>query len=399
MGEIDIASFKIKSIGGISKNTNEATNKAPKESTAISPQRDAEKTFHGSFSQPQDQYMMKADIDDIKPHDRPERAVQILAEMKKLNLQPNIRTYELLFSLFSMLKALGTEGMIKELIQYLHAAENQFSHYDTYMITPVYNTVLHALVEAKESQMATRTFKSMVSSGVPPDAAAYNITIDCCSIIRCFRSTFVLISMMFCNGFNPEAVTLIGLLKLLLRFEDFDGALKLLNQGIFKGIQLDVLLYNTVLQVASEKMVVERWIADFGEIGGGELALTVIGSGEECRELFFQGRIDVIELIVELMHLRRVLSDPSTCNHVFVVYVDLGFYTTTMEALQVLSVRMIAGGDTDNDEKQTKLENLILSEASEDESRILETFKESKEYLTVVLLQLRCCAIVGYPVS
>lgn len=68
MGEIDIASFKIKSIGGISKNTNEATNKAPKESTAISPQRDAEKTFHGSFSQPQDQYMMKADIDDIKPH-------------------------------------------------------------------------------------------------------------------------------------------------------------------------------------------------------------------------------------------------------------------------------------------------------------------------------------------
>ncbi|KAM3308724.1 pentatricopeptide repeat-containing protein like isoform X1 [Capsicum chacoense] len=166
----------------------------------------------------------------------------------------------------AMLKALGTEGMINELIQYLHAAENQFSHYDTYMITPVYNTVLHALVEAKESQMATRTFKSMVSSGVPPDAAAYNIMIDCCSIIRCFRSTFVLISMMFCNGFNPEAVTLTGLLKLLLRSEDFDGALKLLNQGISEGIQLDLLLYNTVLQVASEK-----------------------------------GRIDVIELIVELM--------------------------------------------------------------------------------------------------
>ncbi|PHU14584.1 hypothetical protein BC332_15789 [Capsicum chinense] len=70
-----------------------------------------------------------------------------------------------------------------------------------------------------------------------------------------------------------------------------------------------------------------------------------------------------------------------------------------MEDLQVLSVRLIAGGDTDNDEKQIELENLILNEASEDESRILEPFKESKEYLTVVLLQLRCCAIVGYPVS
>ncbi|KAM3304436.1 pentatricopeptide repeat-containing protein [Capsicum chacoense] len=338
--------------------------------------------------------------------DRPERAVQIFAKMKKLNLQPNIRTYELLFSLFgnvnapyeegnmlsqvdvakrinaiemdmminglqhshlslkNVLKALGTEGMIKELIQYLHAAENRFSRYDTYMITPVYNTVLHSLVEAKESQMATKMFKSMVSSGVPPDAATYNIMIDCCSIIGCFRSALALISMMFRNGFNPEAVTLTGLLKILLRSEDFDGTLKLLNQGISEGIQLDVLLYNTVLQVASEK-----------------------------------GRIDVIELIVEQMHLQGVLPDPSTCSHVFAAYVDHGFYNTAMEALQVLSVRMIAGGYKDNDEKQTELENLILGEDSEDESRILKPFKDSKEYLTVALLQLRWCAILGYPVS
>ncbi|MCD7468314.1 hypothetical protein HAX54_006384 [Datura stramonium] len=338
--------------------------------------------------------------------DQPERAVQILAKMKKLNLQPNIRTYESLFSLFgnvnapyeegnmlsqvdvakrinviemdmmkhglqhshlslkNVLKALGTEGMIKELIQYLHAAENRFSRYDTYMITPVYNTVLHSLVEAKESKTATKIFKSMVSSGVPPDAATYNIMIDCCSIIGCFRSALALISMMFRNGFNPQAVTLTGLLKILLRSEDFDGALKLLNQGISEGIQLDVLLYNTILQVASEK-----------------------------------GRIDVIELIVEQMHLHGVLPDPSTCSYVFTAYVDHGLYNTAMEALQVLSVRMIAGGDKDTDEKQSELENLILGEDSEDESQILEPFKDSKEYLTVALLQLRWCAILGYPVS
>lgn len=338
--------------------------------------------------------------------DQPERAVQILAKMKKLNLQPNIKTYESLFSLFgnvnapyeegnmlsqvdvakrinviemdmmknglqhshlslkNVLKALGTEGMIKELIQYLHAAENRFSRYDTYMITPVYNTVLHSLVEAKESKTATKIFKSMVSSEVPPDAATYNIMIDCCSIIGCFRSALALISMMFRNGFNPQAVTLTGLLKILLRSEDFDGALKLLNQGISEGIQLDVLLYNTILQVASEK-----------------------------------GRIDVIELIVEQMHLHVVLPDPSTCSHVFTAYVDHGLYNTAMEALQVLSVRMIAGGDKDTDEKQTELESLILGEDSGDESQILEPFKDSKEYLTVALLQLRWCAILGYPVS
>lgn len=40
--------------------------------------------------------------------------------------------------------------MIKELIQYLHVAKNQFSHGITLIGTPAYNTVLHSLVEAKE---------------------------------------------------------------------------------------------------------------------------------------------------------------------------------------------------------------------------------------------------------
>lgn len=64
--------------------------------------------------------------------------------------------------------------------------------------------------------MAARIFKSMVSSGVPPDAATYNIMIDGCSIDGCFRSALALISMMFRNGFNPQAVTLTGLLKVLV---------------------------------------------------------------------------------------------------------------------------------------------------------------------------------------
>lgn len=102
---------------------------------------------------------------------------------------------------------------------------------------------------------------------------------------------------------------------------------------------------------------------------------------------------------MEHMHLQGVLPDPSTCSHVFAAYVDHGFYNTAMEALQVLSVRMIAGVDKDTDEKRTELENLILGEDSEDEPQILETFKDSKEYLTVALLQLRWCAILGYPVS
>ena len=56
-----------------------------------------------------------------------------------------------LFSFNSLqLKALGTEGMIRELMHYLHLAQRQFSLSNTYLGTPIYNIVLHSLIEAKE---------------------------------------------------------------------------------------------------------------------------------------------------------------------------------------------------------------------------------------------------------
>jgi hypothetical protein len=42
--------------------------------------------------------------------DQPERAVQILAKMKRLKILPDIRTYELLFSLFGNVNAPYEEG-------------------------------------------------------------------------------------------------------------------------------------------------------------------------------------------------------------------------------------------------------------------------------------------------
>lgn len=52
------------------------------------------------------------------------------------------------------LKALGAEGMMRELIQYLRVAENQFSHGYSCLGTASYNTVLHSLVEAEEVRFA-----------------------------------------------------------------------------------------------------------------------------------------------------------------------------------------------------------------------------------------------------
>ncbi|XVF63548.1 hypothetical protein PTKIN_Ptkin09bG0095600 [Pterospermum kingtungense] len=339
--------------------------------------------------------------------DQPERAVKLLAKMRQLKLQPDIRTYEQLFSLFgnvnapyeegnilsqvdsikrikaiemdmakngvqhshlsmkNLLKALGAEGMTRELLQYLHVAENLFCHTNTYLGEPIYNIVLHSLIKAEESHMAIEIFKNMKSCGFRPNAVTYNMMIDYCSTIRCLKSAYALVSMMLRDGFYPETMTYTALIKILLEYKNFDEALNLLDQASFEGYQPDLLLYNTILKKAGEK-----------------------------------GRIDIMEFIIVRMHQDKVQPDPSTCHHVFSAYVDRGFNNTAMEALQVLSMWMISDEDSKLEEKKIEFEDdFVLSEDLEAESRILQVFKDSDEYLAVALLNLRWCAILGFPIS
>ncbi|CAI9117071.1 OLC1v1018395C1 [Oldenlandia corymbosa var. corymbosa] len=338
--------------------------------------------------------------------DCPERAIQMLAKMKKMNIQLDIRTYELLFSLFgnvnppyeegnllsrldvarrvhaiemdmmkngiqhshvslkNMLNALGLEGMITELVQLLRDAEKPFSSAYRFLGTPIYNIVLHSLVKANETRMAVETFKTMKSWKVPPDAATYSIMIYSCCDMKCLLSAHALVSMMIRDGFPLATVTYTSLIKILLKLEDFDEALKLLSQMKLEGVEPDLILYNTFLQVTSEK-----------------------------------GKLDVLELIVEQMHQEKIQPDPCTCHHVFSAYVVQGFHSTAMEALQVLSMRMISEDDEIMEEKKTEYQNLIVSDSVECETQIMELFKESMDYLPIALLHLRWCAMLGQTIS
>ncbi|XP_057974952.1 pentatricopeptide repeat-containing protein At1g76280 isoform X2 [Malania oleifera] len=354
-----------------------------------------------SYAQPYNAYIAACDT-----LGQPERAMWILAKMKQLKIKPDIRTYELLFSLFgtvnapyeegnilsqvdaekrinaiemdmvrnciqhshlsikNKLKALGAEGMVKEMIQLLRLMDNQFSLSNTYLGTSLYNTVLHSLVEAKESSTAIELFKKMKSRGILFDAATYNIMIDCCSTIKCFKSASALVSMMVRDGFFPETVTYTALIKILLGYEYFNEALNLLDQARLEGIKPDLLLFNTIL-----------------------------------REACMKGRIDVVEFIVKQMHEEKIQPDPSTCSYVFTAYVASGFHRTAMEALQVLSMRMISEEESMLEEKKSEYEDLILAEDLEAESRILQLFKCSKDNMAIALLNLRWCAMVGISIS
>ncbi|KAI3725538.1 hypothetical protein L1987_65328 [Smallanthus sonchifolius] len=330
--------------------------------------------------------------------DQPERGVHIFGQMKQLKVAPNINTYELLFSLFgnvnapyeygnllsqaeaakrinaieddmvrngiqhsyisirNLLRALGSEGMISGLLHYLRVAENQFTPG-----TPIYNIVLHSLIEAKEGQMAINVFRTLMSHGYRPNDVTCNIMIDCCSISGSFKYAQGLIALMIRSGYPPQTQTYTALVKLVLALEDFDEAMILLNQACSEGIKLDALLFNTIINVASWK-----------------------------------GRIDIIEYVMDRMHTERVPPDSTTCGHVFTAYVNQGFYNTAMEALQVMSIHMLSEEDEDN---KTVFKDLIYAEDSEGESRALDLFKDSKEDLAVALFNLRWCAMMGNPIS
>ncbi|KAF6172439.1 hypothetical protein GIB67_006952 [Kingdonia uniflora] len=339
--------------------------------------------------------------------DQPERAVRVLTKMKEMKLKLNIITYELLFSLFgnvnapyekgsmlsqedtakrinaiemdmvkngvphspqsirNLLIAFGAEGMLKELLHYLRKVEKEFYLRNTYPAASIYNTVLQSLVQEKESHIAIKIFKNMKLRDIPLNGATYNIMIDCCSILRCVKSGAAIISMMLRDGFVPQTCNYTAFIKILVANEAFDEALRILDQAITDGIQQDLLLYNTILL-----------------------------------EAYMKGRIDIIELIVERMHQAKIQPDPSTCCYVFSAYVNNDFLNTAMEALQVLSMRMISEDENILQESKSKFEeDFILAEDPEGESRIIDFFKDSHENLAAAMLNLRWCAIAGSSIS
>ena len=81
------------------------------------------------------------------------------------------------------------------------------------------------------------------------------------------------------------------------------------------------------------------------------------------------------------------------------MYEEHELYNTAIEALQVLSMRMISEDVSICSEKITVFEDIILSEEPDAELRIIRTFEAGEEFLATALLNLRWCAIMGATIS
>lgn len=369
-------------------------------------QLDLAEHFLGRISDIQPEYIhaFNALLSGCDIMNEPERALRILAKMRRLDLKPHIWTYEIMFSLFgnvnvpyeegnmlshadvskrmsiiemdmlnheirhsfvsmkNLIRAFGAEGMIEEMLRYLNIAENVLWNMDPDQKSDLYGTVLHALVKAKETHKAIRTFQIMRSCGLPANTAVYNIMIECCK--SCFKSAGALLSLMVRDGCCPTVLTFTSLLKVVLAKEDFEGALDLLDLCITEGIQPDVGIFNTILSEANAK-----------------------------------GNIHVVEYIVECIHRAKIQPDESTLWYTFCAYVDQELFNTAVEALQVLSMRMISLDASILKEKGAALEDLILSEEPDAELKIIKAFELTEECSAAPLLNLRWCATMGSTIS
>lgn len=99
------------------------------------------------------------------------------------------------------------------------------------------------------------------------------------------------------------------------------------------------------------------------------------------------------------MHREKVQPDPTTCHLVFATYLDHELFSTGMEALQVLSMRMISEDNDSLQEKKSVYEHLIHSEDPNIELKICEIFNTGDENLAAALWNLRWCAIAGDNIS
>ena len=111
--------------------------------------------------------------------------------------------------------------------------------------------------------------------------------------------------------------------------------------------------------------------------------------------------INVIEFIVERMHQEKIKPDSTTCYHVFSAYVRCGLHSTAMEALQVLSLRMLCEeyGSLSEEDLEIIRDELVLTEDDgEAEKRTLQLFEDYEENLAVALLNLRWSAMLNYPI-
>lgn len=200
-------------------------------------------------------------------------AVKLKSMMEKNGVQPNDATYNMLIN------ALCKEGK-------LHDANNLLEEMKSMGVTPTvvtYNTLINGYSCTGNSKMGIQLFEEMSKDGVKADIITYNsVILGLCkegktkkavyvlkeldreklvpnsstfaALItgQCARNNaqraFQLYKIMVRSGCHPNEATFKMLLSVFVKNDDYDGAVKILNEMIERAIALDLEMLSCLIK-------------------------------------------------------------------------------------------------------------------------------------------------------
>ncbi|KAL2611007.1 hypothetical protein R1flu_022699 [Riccia fluitans] len=206
-------------------------------------------------------------------------------------------------SFTSLMNVLGAHGLTELMLQRLKDAK---SYGDDLLDVTAYNIAILNCVNLNQVETAWKVYEQMKNAGFKPDVYTYNILINGCSHDKQMATALELVDTMRQEGLTPDVVTFNTLLKVICRSEQMDVVFDVLKEMTASGVQPDTATFNTILTSAS-----------------------------------YQKRVDVMEHMVEEMRRRNICPDHHTLLPVVSAYMQAGLTDDAVEALRVLSFRML----------------------------------------------------------
>ncbi|KAI5083327.1 hypothetical protein GOP47_0003070 [Adiantum capillus-veneris] len=248
--------------------------------------------------------------------------------MERRNLHHNFRTFN------TVLAAFSTEGMVDTVLRRLHVAEGCVGGDGLPIVdTVTFNIAITACNRAQKWAAAKDVFNRMLVLGLKPDRETYNSFMNGCAEQRKIADAFYYLDKMHEENLKPDFITYTTLIKVYCYAGDLDAAVKLLRDMEKLELAFNEATFVTLIHCASLKE-----------------------------------RLDMIEFLVEYMHRKKVQPTISICELVVSAYLNCHQTEDAVEALRVLSMRMLPEGVQSKDIlKQICLEDGVQTEESTSE--------------------------------
>lgn len=280
------------------------------------------------------------------------RLSAIESYMENANMQHNSQTFN------AVLVSLSEEASTDAVIQRLQLAEGCVDDRGLPILDTVsYNIAMNACIQDKQWATAREIFNKMTSLGFEPSTYTYNILINGCADRRKVGEAFQFLDTMQQKGLQPMPSTYNSLIKVCCHSGELDAALALLKEMGDSGIESSIVTFTTLLASA-----------DYHE------------------------RLDLIEFLVEHMHREKIQPNITTCEHVVSAYLNCHQIDDAVEALRVLSIRMLPKGGKLQGQLEDILKQIFNEDSLQVESSTIQLLKDaliSKGLLSEALLAAR----------